>query len=87
MNTFELVFSAIFLSEFVMKALAMGLIMEEHTYLRDGWNIIDFLVVISSIMGFLPGTVNFSAIRTIRILRPLRSINAIKGQLFIKEFF
>jgi hypothetical protein len=65
-----------------MKSLAMGLIFEEHTYLRDGWNIIDFFVVISSIMGFLPGTVNFSAIRTIRILRPIRSVNAIKGNYF-----
>lgn len=79
MNQFEIIFSSIFLCEFIMKALAMGLIFEEYTYLRDGWNIIDFFVVISSIMGFLPGTVNFSAIRTIRILRPIRSVNAIKG--------
>jgi hypothetical protein len=79
MNIFETTFSAIFLFEFALKSLAMGLVFEKNTYLRDGWNIIDFVVVISSILNFLPNTVNFSAIRTIRILRPLRSINTIKG--------
>lgn len=72
-------FVSIFFIEFILKSLAMGLVFEENTYLRDGWNFIDFLVVISSVMSFFPNSIKLSALRTIRILRPLRSINAIKG--------
>jgi hypothetical protein len=56
----------------------MGFVFEKHTYLRDGWNIIDFMVVISSVLSFF-SKLNLSAVRIIRILRPLRSINSVKG--------
>lgn len=56
----------------------MGFVTEENTYLRDGWNILDFLVVITSILSLI-GSVNLSAVRTVRVLRPLRSINVIPG--------
>jgi len=72
----EYVFAAIFFTEFVLKVIALGFIFEPKTYIRDGWNIVDFLTVISSIIS-LSGSFNLSAIRTIRVLRPLRSINAI----------
>ena len=51
----------------------MGFIMEPNTYLRDAWNVLDFCVVLSSILGLI-GSFNLSAIRAVRILRPLRSI-------------
>lgn len=65
--------------EFILKVISLGFIFAPKTYLRDGWNILDFVVVVSSILQFLPNTVNISAVRTLRILRPLRSINSIKG--------
>lgn len=75
----EIIFSTIFIFEFLLKTIGMGFILEDGCYLRDGWNILDFIVVISSVIGFLPGAINISALRTIRILRPLRSINAVEG--------
>jgi len=56
----------------------MGFILEASTYLRDGWNVLDFAVVVSSVLSLI-GSINLSAIRTIRILRPLRSIKSIPG--------
>lgn len=56
----------------------MGFIAEPSTYLRDGWNILDFAVVLTSLLS-LAGSINLSAIRTIRILRPLRSIKSVPG--------
>lgn len=80
-NYSEIMFTLIFIFEFLVKSLGMGLVLEKCTYLRDGWNIIDFIVVITSIISFSPGMFNLSvsAIRTTRILRPLRSINYIEG--------
>ncbi len=46
----EFVFNSLFIIEFMVKATAMGFCFEKRTYLRDGWNIIDFLVICA---GFL----------------------------------
>lgn len=39
--------SYIFLAEALIKIVGMGLAFDTNTYLRDGWNIIDILIVIS----------------------------------------
>ena len=54
--------------------------MKPTSYLRDGWNIIDFIVVLSAIVEFLPiqsSTRSFSGFRALRAFRPLRGINSI----------
>jgi hypothetical protein len=40
------IFTFIFLAESMIKILAMGFIMHENSYMRDGWNILDFFIVI-----------------------------------------
>lgn len=61
-----------------MKILGKGFVCHESSYLRDWWNIIDFLVVISAILEFLPiKSQSLRGIRSIRSIRPLRSINAL----------
>lgn len=62
-----------------MKILARGFIKHKNSYFRDGWNIIDFLVVITCIIEFFPmaeETTSLRAIKTLRAMRPLRIINA-----------
>ena len=41
------VMTFIFLFEALIKIVAMGLVFDSNTYLRDGWNIIDLAIVIS----------------------------------------
>ena len=40
------VFSGIYTMEMVMKILSRGFIFHNHAYLRDGWNWLDFIVVL-----------------------------------------
>ena len=40
---------------------------------------IDFIVVLFSLLDYVPGMGNFTSIRTVRLLRPLRAINKIEG--------
>ena len=40
----DYVFAGVFLLEFVLQVVAMGFVVGKFTYLRDPWNIIDFLV-------------------------------------------
>ncbi len=35
----------VFILEFILKVIGMGFVLEEGTYLRDGWNKLDFIVV------------------------------------------
>lgn len=71
------VFLIIFSIEMVLKIIAMGFVMEAHSYLRDPWNILDFTVVILGWFSITAEQLNVSAIRVIRILRPLRTLNSL----------
>jgi hypothetical protein len=61
----------------MLKVLAMGFAFKQHSYLRDPWNVLDFVVVVVGWIGTFLNGGNISAIRTIRILRPLRTINSL----------
>lgn len=74
----DLVFSIIFIIECTIKVSAMGFVFHKYSYLREAWNCLDFFIVCISIVGFLPiegGADSLKALRTFRILRPLRSVN------------
>ena len=47
-----------------MKIFAMGFILSEGCYLRDLWNWLDFIVVITGILSIFPNVSNVSALRT-----------------------
>ena len=63
----------------VFKIIAMGFVMRAHSYLRDSWNILDFVVVILGLISFVISVENVTAIRVFRLLRPLRTINSMPG--------
>jgi hypothetical protein len=46
-------FNVIIYVEFVLKVMAMGFFWGEGTYLGDGWNWIDFVVVSSSLADLI----------------------------------
>lgn len=76
----EYVFTAIYTFEMVIKIIGRGFILDKHTYLRDPWNWLDFVVVILGYATLAPSMMmNFSGIRTFRVLRALRAISAIEG--------
>ncbi|DAZ94512.1 TPA: hypothetical protein N0F65_011865 [Lagenidium giganteum] len=78
-NHSEAPFTAIFTAECIIKIIALGFSKGKGAYLRDSWNVLDFFVVVSSLVSILPNMPNVSAIRTIRVLRPLRSLSVIPG--------
>ena len=58
----------------------MGFLFGKGTYLRDPWNVLDFIIVLfSSLSLFNAATISISSIRSIRVLRPLRTITSIRG--------
>ncbi|XP_069875997.1 voltage-dependent T-type calcium channel subunit alpha-1H isoform X2 [Dipodomys merriami] len=69
---------AFFAVEMVIKMVALGLF-GQKCYLGDAWNRLDFFIVMAGMMEYsLDGhNVSLSAIRTVRVLRPLRAINRV----------
>jgi hypothetical protein len=45
--------SALFLMELLIKVIAMGFILHDYSYMRDGWNVLDFFIVIISITSLI----------------------------------
>jgi len=43
------VITSIFTLEFLIKVIAMGLVLEKHTYMRDPWNVLDFVCLLTGI--------------------------------------
>jgi hypothetical protein len=75
----EHVFAILFTIEMVCKVICQGAIAHKGAYLRDGWNWIDFTVVCLTWLGYIPSMGNFSGLRTVRVLRPLRTMSKIPG--------
>ena len=64
----------------VLKICAFGLVMTSKGYLRDPWNVLDCVIVITSLLPLVI-TINFSvnSLRAIRVLRPLKTITKVKA--------
>ena len=84
----------IFTVEMCTKIVAMGFVLHPDSYLRNAWNIMDFIVVVS---GFLPmlmpkseeethgkqSGLDLSTLRTFRVLRPLKLVSGVPSEQFI----
>jgi hypothetical protein len=51
-NNMTTIISIFFVGEAVIKIISMGFIIGENTYLKDSWNILDFVIVFSSILNW-----------------------------------
>lgn len=77
--------SIIFVVEFVIRVIVMGYYWGERTYLRDPWNILDFIIVFFSFVtwfleAYATGDVSFlRGFRALRALRPLRVVSKNEG--------
>lgn len=85
----EIIFLILYTGEMVLKILGLGFVMGEGSYLRDQWNILDFVIVMTSLSSVGndvetandddSGGFNAQGMRSFRVARPLRTISSIKG--------
>jgi hypothetical protein len=71
--------TAIFVGEVIVKVIATGFLLNgSQSYLRDYWHIVDFFIVVSSVLTLFPLALDLSFIKVVRmarLLRPLRVIS------------
>lgn len=77
---FDVGFTAIFVLELFVKTVALGLVMHARSYLRSGWNVLDFIVVVSSVvsLSLRDAASNIAVVKVIRVVRVLRPLRAVK---------
>lgn len=80
-QVFDDIIFVFFGMEMTIKMIAMG-IYGKNTYLADSWNRLDFFIVLAGALEYClqVENLNLTAIRTIRVLRPLRAINRIPSE-------
>jgi len=83
LGSIDYIFTFCFTIEMLSKILTMGFLFQKRTYLRDPWNILDFFVVVISLLTtFTDGDSSLSSLKSLRAFRafrPLRMINRAPG--------
>lgn len=78
----EYVFLVIFTSECVMKLIAYGFLLHPGAFLRNGWNLLDFTIVVigmisTALSNLMKEGFDVKALRAFRVLRPLRLVSGV----------
>ncbi|RUS88185.1 hypothetical protein EGW08_004082 [Elysia chlorotica] len=88
----EVYFLGIFCVEALLKIVALGFVLHKGSYLRNIWNIMDFVVVVTGFITLLAssGTSGSSfdlrTLRAVRVLRPLKLVSGIPSlQVVLKS--
>ncbi|KAF4072330.1 hypothetical protein AMELA_G00261950 [Ameiurus melas] len=92
LESLEYIFLIIFTLECFLKIVSYGLLFHEGAYLRNCWNILDFVIVFMGLFTLAVDTINkiagvpiekggggfdMKALRAFRVLRPLRLVSGV----------
>uniref|UniRef100_A0A8C2IMI8 Voltage-dependent N-type calcium channel subunit alpha-1B n=1 Tax=Cyprinus carpio TaxID=7962 RepID=A0A8C2IMI8_CYPCA len=79
-------FIGIFCFEAGIKIIALGFVFHKDSYLRNGWNVMDFVVVLTGILTTLGSQFDLRTLRAVRVLRPLKLVSGIPSlQVVLKS--
>jgi len=78
----EYVFLIVFTVEAIMKIIAYGFVLHPGAYLHNGWNILDFIIVVIGMFSAVLSIVKINsfdvkALRAFRVLRPLKLVSGV----------
>ena len=84
-------FTVSFFIEMIFKVIGLGFFIGKNSYLRNGWNVLDFFIVIAGSFLMIAKLSNIDVnkigflrvLRLLRILRPLRVISRNRGMQLV----
>lgn len=82
----DLFMTVVFTFEAIVKIIALGFAFTGKTsYIRNPWNILDFVIVVSALLGAIAGdAIKISFIKSLRILKVLRPLRIIAKRPALK---
>ena len=87
-NILDMFFIVFFALESLIKAIAIGFVLDKGSYLRESWSQLDFFIVVTSIIDLSFDGINLPVIKILRLLRtlrPLRFISHNSGMRIVVE--
>ncbi|KAH9505340.1 hypothetical protein Btru_058406 [Bulinus truncatus] len=87
----EVYFLGIFCVEAFLKIVALGFCLHKKSYLRNIWNVMDFIVVVTGFITIFAssgssGAFDLRTLRAVRVLRPLKLVSGIPSlQVVLKS--
>lgn len=93
LSVMDYTFSGVFIIEMCIKVVALGFVLHRGAYLRLGWNVLDFIIVVSSIFNIwldvsaaksgggqsnaATGGIDPSGLKALRVVRVLRPLRSL----------
>eukprot|EP00826_Nyctotherus_ovalis_P066301 TRINITY_DN9789_c0_g3_i2.p1 TRINITY_DN9789_c0_g3~~TRINITY_DN9789_c0_g3_i2.p1 ORF type:complete len:303 (+),score=78.96 TRINITY_DN9789_c0_g3_i2:602-1510(+) len=78
----DIVFQSLYTVELLIKIFALGFVFNKGAYLRDPWNIFDFLIIGFGYLEYLSidmGGFDLRPLRVLRVLRTIQRVTSIEG--------
>ena len=81
----DYVMTALFTAECILNIILFGLLLNgPASYLRHGWNVMDFFIVISALTSIIVEDYQIGFLKVFRMLRVLRPLRVLKRNLGLK---
>eukprot|EP00605_Chrysophyceae_sp_TOSAG23-4_P002491 GSChrysophyteH1.ASY1.ANO1.2754.1 assembled CDS len=74
---FEWITTLLFTLETIVKVIVYGFMCNSNAYMRSGWNVLDFVIVVISLASLFDDGGKLKALKSIRSLRALRPLRVI----------
>ena len=84
-QAFEIIYAIVYLLEFIMKSISLGLIRDEFSYFSDSWNRMDFVILLISLVEGLSSFFNLGLMKAFRIARAVRALRFISNNSSMKN--
>ena len=88
-NAIDYVFNVIFICECLTKVLSFGFVVDEGSYLRENWNVMDFFIVMSSLIDMSLPNIDLPFIKVFKFYQNFSFLRkfAIFEKKIKREFF
>ena len=83
-DVLDILFTLSFTFEALLKIIAFGFVTDKGSYLRDAWNVLDFLIVFASILDLLVSSIDIPVLKILRLIRTLRPLRFISHNTEMK---
>ena len=81
----DVVVTILFTLESIINIIRLGFLMNgPNSYLKDSWNVLDFIIVIFSLVSIVSTSLNMEILKIFRMMRVLRPLRMLKRNFGLK---
>lgn len=81
----DVVVTILFTIESIVNIIMLGFLMNgPSSYLKDSWNVLDFIIVVFSLVSIVSTSFNFDILKIFRMMRVLRPLRMLKRNFGLK---